>query len=107
MPEHLVLSGGTLRKFLCGDEPEGQESKGSKGPQGEEALEPWPMILRSSMSAEDGAGGSLAGCFESVVVRDTTPQGLWLGFKQVVASAFSFSIAERLLGAGVDPLKFR
>lgn len=100
MPDHWPLSAGTLRQFLCGDSRE--EYVPAEG-----ELTPWPMILRSSMSAEDSVAGSLAGCFESVVVHQTTAVGLWKGFTEVVASAFRLSSADRLLGAGVDPRKFR
>jgi pyruvate,water dikinase len=108
MPEHWALSAGTLRRFLCGDplelsaaleaEPSAKSGAG---------VDTWPMILRSSMSAEDSGAGSLAGCFQSVVVRETTAENLWRGFTQVVASAFELSSAQRLSAAGVDPRAFR
>ncbi len=95
MPEHWSLSTETIRRLLCGDLP------------GEPLHEGWPLIFRSNMSLGGGLDSRMAGCFESVVVRDLTPSGLWKGFAEVVASAFKLSSAERLLATGSDPRAFK
>jgi FMN phosphatase YigB (HAD superfamily) len=87
MPEHWPRSAGTLRQLLCGDPAELKSAS--------EAAETWPLILRSSMST------SIAGGFESVVVRETTAENLWRGFTKVVAGAFRPQTAQRSFRVGV------
>lgn len=92
-PEHFDLSAATLQKLLLGIESTDKTE--------------WPLMVRSSMSTEDGACGSLAGCFSSIKLEKITGESLWDAVRLVVASSFTESSARRMLSEGLDPQDFR
>lgn len=61
------------------------------------------VIVRSSMSLEDGERCSLAGAFASEVLPRPDAASLWSQVCNILASAFSESAARRILQEGLNP----
>lgn len=61
------------------------------------------LIVRSSMNIEDQESESLAGCFDSIVVKNLDAKTLWKSVVQVLASAFKSTSILRILESGISP----